>query len=255
MITDKNLAKIKNVKHGFLTKNGGVSSDIFTSLNCGFGSNDTKENVEKNRKIALKECGLEKHKLLTLNQIHSNNVVVLRETILPEHETDGADGMVTDVPGIALGILTADCGPILFSDISGKIVGACHAGWRGAKNGVLEKTVSSMQKLGAKTTDIYAAIGPCIGPDSYEVGPEFYDNFIKETLENKKYFKKAKKPGKFLFDLPGYIEGRLKRIGVDNVSSVKKDTLKDEKNFFSFRRNTLKGIKDYGRLISIIGIK
>ena len=254
MISDKNLEKIKSVKHGFLTKNGGVSTGIFASLNCGFGSGDDKEAVEKNRKAALKTCGLERHKLFTLNQIHSNNVIVLREAVLPEPEPQ-ADGIVTDVSGIALGILTADCGPVLFSSSDGKVVGACHAGWRGAKNGVVEKTVASMQKLGADIKTITAVIGPCIGADSYEVGPEFYDNFLKESPENKKFFKKSKKTSKFLFDLSGYIEGKLKSIGVVNVFNTRKDTLKDEKNFFSYRRNTLKGLKDYGRLISIIGIK
>jgi len=253
MIPSKKLSALPSITHGFFGREGGVSKGIYSSLNCRADENDSKENVAENKKRVLAKLGVPETGLQMLAQIHSDKVGVLENAgiISPAPQ---ADGLVTAEKNIALGILTADCAPVLFADSQAEIIGACHAGWRGAKTGIAEKTLEAMEKLGAKRKNIIAAIGPCIGPDSYEVSVEFYENFLSDLPENKIFFTSGK-PGHFLFNLPGYIKFRLEKSGLGSVEWLGKDTLLEPNGFFSFRRNTLAGMKNYGCQISVIAMK
>ncbi|KIL97281.1 hypothetical protein CCC_00342 [Paramagnetospirillum magnetotacticum MS-1] len=251
MITLSALNEFVRIRHGFFTREGGVSEGLYASLNCGPGSSDKPESVKENRRRVMEMMDLPEEALLTLYQTHSSDVVVVREPWEPG-KAPKADAMVTDRPGIALGILTADCAPVLLADGKAGIVAAAHAGWKGALGGVLENTVKAMLDLGAKTPKIVAAIGPCIGHRNYEVGPEFPAPFLAEDPVNADYFAPAPRAGHFLFDLPGYISRKLARLGVHEVTRVPADTLRDEIRFFSYRRATLRGEADYGRQISVI---
>lgn len=249
-IADSELSKATNINHGFFGKVGGKSSGIFSSLNCGYGSNDDKETVIQNIDIVKSTLKADGFPLCTARQIHSEKVITLDEPWTIENRPE-ADGLVTKKKNIALGILTADCAPVLFVDEKSGVIGACHAGWKGAKTGIVENTVSAMVNLGAKPENIVAVIGPCIGPESYEVGQEFYDNFVNDNQKNKVFFK-SKSGGKYLFDLPKYVENRLKKLNLKTVKWVGKDTLSSEKEFFSYRRSCLNKEKDYGRQLSVI---
>ena len=191
--------------------------------------------------------------LVTLKQIHSSRVITVT-TPWSSEEKPEADALVTSTPGLGLAVFTADCVPILFSSAKDKIVGAAHAGWKGAIGGVLEATVAAMQKLGAKPEDITAAIGPCIGPKSYEVSDDFKKPFLEQNPDNIHFFAKAKKKGHLMFDLPGYTAHRLKIAGINTIYDTARDTLVDEKTFCSYRRSCLKGEVDAGRQLSVIGI-
>jgi len=248
IITCPELSSFKKIKHGFFTRNGGVSKGIYSSLNVGFGSDDTKKNVEKNRKIALQTLGT-KGKLYTLYQVHSNKVVVFSDDF---DDKTKADALVTDKPGIVLGILTADCTPILFADPNAKIIGAAHAGWKGAHSGILENTVEAMKRLGAK--NISAAIGPTIGQASYEVGPEFYKRLVDDDKNNAEFFLDSIKAKHYMFDLPDYVTSRLAELGLKSITNVHRDTCGEEREFFSYRRSCLKDEGDYGRNLSAIVI-
>lgn len=244
---------IPGIKHAFFTRQGGVSTGLYESLNCGPGSEDDPENVDKNRQIAMEKLGASAESLCTLYQCHSNEVVTLNDISEYDPSTN-ADGLVTNKAGITLGILTADCTPVLFADAQNKIIGAAHAGWKGALYGILENTVNAMFELGAANSDIVAAIGPAIGPDSYEIRAEFRDTFLNKDPDSHAFFKAVAKQDHYLFDLPGYVEHRLKKLGLKQVEWVGRDTLSDEDNFFSYRRNTLAGHKDYGRQLSAISL-
>lgn len=250
MIICPELSKISGLKHGFFTRNGGVSEGIYASLNCGHGSADKIENVTENRRRVMQELGSGVKLICNLYQIHSDKVVNVTE---PWHHINNpqADAMATNKKGIGLGILTADCAPVLFADSEARVIAAAHAGWKGAKAGIVDNTVREMERLGANRKRIIVTIGPCIGHDSYEVGPEFREEFINESRDNGKFFAPARQ-GKFSFDLVGYLTARLNLLGVTKVGHTGHDTFSDEKNFFSYRRNTTKGIKDYGRQISVI---
>jgi len=250
MMTDAKLSALPYITHGFFGREGGVSGGIYSSLNCRADENDSAENVAENKKRVLAKLGVPEATLQMLAQVHSDRVVVLENAgiISPAPQ---ADAMVTAEKNIALGILTADCAPVLFADGQAQIIGACHAGWRGAKSGIAEKTLEAMEKLGAKRKNIIAAIGPCIGQDSYEVSAEFYENFLGDSQENKIFFTPGK-PEHFFFNLPGYIKTRLEKFGLGSVEWLEKDTLPETNGFFSFRRNTLAGIKNYGCQISVI---
>jgi polyphenol oxidase len=248
----KTLIKIDGIAHGFFGARGGVSSGVYSSLNCGPGSNDDKASVAKNREIAMQALGATTAQLCTLYQCHTDKVITI------EDKYDGgieADALATNVPGKVLGILTADCTPVLFADAKNKVIGAAHAGWKGAFGGILENTVSVMEKLGAKRGSITAVIGPCIRQNSYEVGPEFRIRFMEASMENERFFIPSKKDSHFMFDLAGYCAKRLQAIGLEAVEDVKRDTLPDTGDFFSFRRNTLAGVKDYGRQLSAITLR
>ena len=235
-------------RHGFFTRKGGASSGIFSGLNCGPGSSDLSEIVAINRARVATRMGVEPDHLLTLHQIHSPDVVTLTE---PFTTRPRADAMVTSTPGLALGILTADCQPVLFADPSAGVIGAAHAGWRGTKDGVLEATIAAMTALGATPQGITAVIGPCISQSAYEVGPEFYQSFTDDDPTAARFF--ANGPtDRMLFDLPGYGLHRLRAAGVGHAEWTRHCTYSDPSRFYSFRRTTHAGEADYGRLISVI---
>ena len=251
MITLSALNDFTRIRHGFFTREGGVSQGVYASLNCGPGSKDDPAAVMENRRRAMALMDLPLEALVTLYQTHSSDVVVVTEP-WPAGQSPTADGMVTNQPGIALGILTADCAPVLLADGKAGVVAAAHAGWKGALGGVLDNTVKAMVELGAKKDNIVAAMGPCIGHRSYEVGPEFPAPFLAEDKTNVDFFAPSRKAGHALFDLPGYISRKLAKLGVIEVTRVPADTCRDESRFFSYRRGTLRGEADYGRQLSAI---
>ncbi|HEY0106877.1 MAG TPA: peptidoglycan editing factor PgeF [Rhizomicrobium sp.] len=245
------------IAHGFFGRRGGVSTGIFESLNCGPGSGDARANVIENRRRVAAALG--DAALVTLGQVHGIAVVNVT-TPWPIGETPAedakhvplGDAMVTNVPGIALGILAADCAPILFADAQAKVIGAAHAGWKGALAGVAEATVAAMERLGAARSRIVAAIGPCISQANYEVGPEFRDRFLAEDADHTRHFAPSDRPGHRRFNLEGFVAERLEHAGVDKVEALGACTYGRPADFFSFRRNTHRGEKDYGREISAI---
>ena len=241
---------IENFKHGFFKRTGGVSINEFSSLNCKYGSFDTISKINANRALVSNLMGIKKSDLITLKQMHSSDVINITERIEPD-ENEG-DSMVTSKEGICLGILTADCAPILFGDFEKKIIGAAHAGWKGLYGGIVENTLENMVQLGAKIKNICVAIGPCIQKNNYEVGIEFYERFIKKDRTYKKFF--LKENNKILFDLPGSISFRLHLQGIRNIQSLNKCTFSEKKNYFSFRRNQKNKLGDCGRMISTIKI-
>ena len=252
MITAGVLAEA-GIRHGFFTREGGVSDGLYASLNCGFGSNDDPANVAENRRRVAATLGLAADRLVTCYQIHSPTVATVDAPWRLE-ERPRADALVTRTPGLALGILTADCAPVLFADPAARIIGAAHAGWRGAVGGVLEATVAAMGALGAEPSRLVAAIGPCIAQASYEVGPEFPAPFLAQDATNLAFFVPARREGFFLFDLPGYIARRLKRLGLGRVEQTGGDTAGEPDRFFSYRRSCLLKEPDFGRGISAISL-
>lgn len=240
------------IAHGFFTRLSGVSKGIYKGLNCGPGSRDDKKDIRENRRRAAATLGFGSDHLCTLYQVHSTTVLTVNKPWV-QAPLD-ADAMVCKTPGILIGILTADCAPVLFSDAEAGIVAAAHAGWKGAIGGVLENTIAVMCDQGAKRERIAAAIGPCIGQQSYEVGPEFVAHFHEVDEKSRAFFKGASRAGKSLFNLEGYVLDRLKRAGLQRIEASAMDTAADEKQFFSYRRATLAGEKDYGRQLSAIGL-
>ncbi len=249
MIKSKKLKKFKNINHGFFNSSGGVSSGIYKSLNCGIGSNDNKKNVIKNLNIVSKKINAKK-KIVLLSQLHSNKIYFTNK--FTKKKLLG-DGLATRTRGLAIGILTADCAPILFFDHKKSIIGAIHAGWKGAYKKIGNKMISFFKKKGSKISDITAVIGPCISQENYEIKNDFKMKFLKQSPKNKKHFKQVK--NKIFFDLKGYIFRQLKIAGINNIEIIKKDTFNQKNNFFSARRSLKKKINDYGRNISIIMIK
>lgn len=241
------------VRHGFFTRAGGVSDGLFASLNCGYGSGDDPENVARNRAIAADRLGLDKDCLITCYQIHSATVLTVTAPWRRE-DAPRADGLVTDRPAIALGVLAADCAPVLFADPEAGVIGAAHGGWKGALGGVMEATVAAMIALGAAPPRIRAGIGPCIAQQSYEVGPEFPGRFAEADAESGAFFVPAERPEHFRFDLPGYIARRLARLGLGAVADAACDTVTDPARFFSYRRACLTGERDYGRALAAISL-
>jgi len=252
-LQSESLAQLDGVRHAFYTRRGGVSEGIYDSLNCGLGSGDLRDAVIENRRRAMAFLELPEAALATNFQIHSPDVIVV-DQVWPRDERPKADAMVTRAPGIALGILTADCAPILFADTFNGIVGAAHAGWRGALSGVAEATIAAMVKLGAEPHSIRAAIGPCISQASYEVGPEFPAPFLSQDEGNRRFFGPSQRPGHFMFDLGGYLAARLRASGIADVGIVARDTCAEAEDFFSYRRTTLSQGKDYGRGLSAIAL-
>lgn len=236
------------VRHGFFTRKGGASSGIFAGLNCGTGSSDQAEIVAINRARVAEAMGVED--IVTLHQIHSADVATITAPHPTGVERTRADGMVTATPGIALGILTADCQPVLFADAASGVIGAAHAGWRGALEGVLEATIDAMVVLGAERSQIHAVIGPTISQPNYEVSPDFIYAFLDDDRDNARFFTKGR-GDRLLFDLPGFGLNRLRRAGV-SAEWTGHCTYQDPSRFFSFRRTTHQGEADYGRLMSVI---
>jgi len=241
------------IRHAFFTREGGVSGGIYASLNCGYGSHDDPHAVAENRAIAASHLGVAPNGLVSCYQVHGTAVV----TVGQPWRRDGnprADGMVTSVPGIALGVLAADCAPVLLADPAARIVGAAHAGWRGALAGVVEATIVAMIAAGACRGRIRAGIGPCIAQQSYEVGPEFAAAFAAADATSDSFFRPAERRDHFLFDLPGYIAHRLARLGLAAVERTAHDTAAEEALFFSYRRACRRGEGDYGRLLAAIAV-
>jgi hypothetical protein len=250
ILTSPLLAELAGVRHGFFTRQGGVSEGLYASLNVGRGSGDDAQRVEENRRRALERLGASA--LVTAYQVHSAKVVVAESAWFASPPE--ADGVVTRAPGLACGALAADCAPVLIADPRARVVAAVHAGWRGALGGVVEAAVWSMVGLGATATAMTAAVGPCIGPRSYEVGLEFLATFEAADPANARFFAAGERPEKRLFDLPAYVLSRLQRAGVDRAEWIGRDTLAEEAWFFSNRRATHRGEGDYGRLLSAISL-
>jgi YfiH family protein len=239
------------VRHAFFTRQGGVSKGIYASLNGGIGSDDDTADVAQNRARMAQTMGVMPGDLVSLYQIHSPTCLVVNAPWAADQRPQ-ADAMVTRKKGVALGIGTADCGPVLFADPMMQVIGAAHAGWKGAKGGVLEATIAQMEALGARRERIIAVLGPMLSQTNYEVGPEFLANFMAEDKANLRFFIEGEKPGHPHFDLPGYISMRLARAGVGTIEDLAFCTYADPERFYSYRRKTHTGEADYGRLISAI---
>lgn len=240
----------KGIRHGFFTRAGGVSDGIYRGLNVGLGSNDSREAVVENRRRAAKWLGVPETHLTTVHQVHSPNVQIVTAPI-PYDQRPEADALVTATPGIALGVLTADCGPILFADADAGVIGAAHAGWKGAVYGIIENTLAAMEKLGAKRANIHAVLGPAISAANYEVGPERVADLIAADGVNEVYLAPSASAGHAMFDLNRYTIDRLTRAGVA-VDHVARCTYAEADNFFSYRRTTHRQEPDYGRQLSAI---
>jgi YfiH family protein len=242
-----------NVRHAFFTREGGVSEGIYASLNGGIGSRDAPEKVRENRARMAASLGVAPDHLVSCYQIHSADVIVA-ETPWTRETAPRADAIVTKVAGLAIGVSTADCGPILFAHAQAGVIGAAHAGWKGALTGVIEATVAAMEKLGAARSRIAAAIGPLIRQANYEVGPEFVVRFKAGDPASEAFFKAAARENHAMFDLPGYIRSRLERTEIASVEDLGLCTYADEARFFSYRRTTHRGEPDYGRHVNAIAL-
>lgn len=234
--------------HGFFTRKGGVSDAPYDSLNAGLGSADQESNVVENRRRIATDFGVKPDHLLSLYQCHSRDVLTVSA---PLPDRPKADGLVTKTPGLALSVLAADCGPVLFSDPRTKVIGACHAGWRGALSGITDATIDAMEKLGAKRDNIRAVLGPCISQKSYEVGHDYRDNFVAENEAYDRFFELGP-AGKPHFDLKRFILMRLRQAGLSRIDALEDCTYAQSEDYFSYRYNTHQGISDYGRNISVI---
>ena len=242
---------LDGVAHGFLGRRGGVSAGVHAGLNVGVGSEDDPAVVEENRRRA-RDAVLPDARLVTLYQVHSADCVTVLAPF-EERLRPRADALVTDRPGLALGILTADCAPVLFADREAGVVGAAHAGWKGAIGGVTDSTLAAMEALGARRERVVAAVGPCIARASYEVDTGFFRRFAEVDPENERFFADGK-PAHFQFDLEAYVAHRLAAAGVKTVEMLGLDTYADAGRFFSYRRARHRGEPDYGRQVSIIGL-
>ena len=254
MITQPIIAaelQLDGIVHGFFTREGGHSTGIYASLNCGLGSGDDVALVKQNRALVASSLGARPDHLISGYQEHGTNVAVVTG---PMAERPHADGLVSNTPGVALGILTADCGPILFADQEARVIGACHAGWKGALAGVYDTTVAAMEGLGAKRSRIVAVLGPTISQAAYEVGPDFPTPFLARDEQHSKFFIPSVKHGHYMFDLQVFLLERMASMGLANVVGLGLCTYADEKRFFSYRRTTHRGEADYGRLISAIAL-
>lgn len=240
--------------HGFFTRQGGVSAGIYASLNGGAGSRDAAADVRENRRRMAAALGVAPDHLVVPYLVHSPDAVVVSAPVTDE-DRPRCDGLATRVPGLALGVTGADCGIVLLADAAAGVVGACHAGWKGAVYGVLESTVAAMLSLGATAGGIAAVLGPTIARDSYEVGPEFRDRVVARDAGEAAFFVRSPRAGHHQFDLPGLIVHRLRGTGIGRVVDLALDTYADEARFFSYRRATHRGEPDYGRLVGAIALR
>lgn len=246
------LLDLPGVRHAFFTRRGGASTGLYDSLNVGSGSNDDPDAVRENRRRCAAAFDVEAERLFTAYQVHS---AVVHAVSAPWGDTrPEGDGVVTDRPGLVCGALTADCAPVLLADAGARVVGAVHAGWKGALSGVVESGIEAMAALGAEPGRMVAVVGPCIGPDSYEVGADFQDRFEAAHAEAARFFRPGAAPDRRLFDLPGYVLWRLARAGVAQAAWTGHDTCADAARFFSNRRAFRRGEADFGRLLSAISL-
>jgi YfiH family protein len=253
MLQARNLASRGTIRHGFFTRRGGVSTGVYESLNGGLGSDDDKEAVGENRARMAEALGVSPDRFVTCYQIHSPQVVVADEPWRRD-EAPRADAIVTRTPGLAIGVATADCGPVLFADADAGVVGAAHAGWKGALAGVVEATLDEMEKLGARRSRIAVALGPMIRQANYEVGSDLVERFRAANPANAAFFRPGARPGHSLFDLPGYIAARLAAAGIVDVEDLGFCTYADSDRFYSYRRATHRGETDYGRHINAVAL-
>ena len=252
MLASPLLAAIPGLRHAFFTREGGVSGGIYGSLNGGIGSNDDPAHVAENRRRMAERMGVELEQFLSVWQVHSPDAVVA--TGPWDGERPRADAMVTRAEGLAIGVTAADCGPILLADPAARVIGAAHAGWKGALTGVLESAIDAMETLGAERNGMIAAIGPLIRQPSYEVGAEFVERFIDADTDNALFFMPSVREGHSMFDLAGYIRRRLENAGVLMIDDIGVDTYSDE-NFFSYRRSVHRKEPDYGRHVHAIALE
>jgi YfiH family protein len=250
MLESPLLSAIPGLRHAFFSREGGVSDGIYAGLNGGTGSNDNAAHVAENRRRMAETLHVAPERFLTVFQIHSPDVAVASAP-WDAATRPKADAIVTSTEGLAIGVTAADCGPILFADARARVIGAAHAGWKGALTGVIEATVDAMEKLGADRTNVVAAVGPLIRQPSYEVGNEFVERFIAADADNSRYFAAAAREGHAMFDLAGFIRKRLENAGVLLVDDTGIDTYSDER-FFSYRRSVHRKEADYGRHVHAI---
>ena len=249
MFFSKKLKKFIGLKHCFFSRKGGFSKGIYEGLNCGRGSNDKRVNIIKNLNYVSKKMGVKNSKLILMHQTHSNKVLEVKK--INNRKSFYSDAIITKVKGVALGVVAADCAPVLIYDKKSKIIGCIHAGWKGAYSGIIKNTIKKIKSIGG-SREIFATIGPCIGKDSYEVDLKFYKKFLSNSKKNKKYFSNKNK-NKKRFNLRKYVHDRLIELNV-RVDHINHDTFKEKKNFFSFRRSYKLKQKDYGRCISVVSL-
>ena len=251
LIEAPSLKSLPGVRHAFFTREGGVSTGLYASLNGGIGSSDDPARVAENRRRMAERLGVAGDTFVSLYQIHSAAVVAVEQP-WSRNERPRADGMVATASGVALGISTADCGPVLFADAEARVIGAAHAGWRGTLSGVLEATIAAMQERGAERSRIVAVLGPMISQDAYEVGTELVTALQEAEPDNRRFLRPSARNGRAMFDLPAYIGARLRAAGIGSFVDLKLCTYADEDRFYSYRRATHRGEADYGRQISAI---
>jgi len=254
MLQAVSLSALAGIRHAFFTRDGGVSDGVYASLNGGPGSDDAPARVAENRSRMAAALGVAPDRLLTAYQIHSPDVVTIDRPWEPQARPR-ADAIVTRAGGLAIGITTADCGPVLLADATARVIGAAHAGWRGAATGVLEATIAAMERCGADRSRMVVALGPMIRQPNYEVGPEFVTRFKADDGANERFFQPSSRPGHALFDLPGYIAARLAAAGIRRVEDLGHCTYDDAARFFSYRRSTHRQEPDYGRHINAIALE
>jgi hypothetical protein len=253
MLQAQSLGRLAVIRHAFFDRTGGVSQGLYATLNGGVGSNDAPENVATNRARMANALGVSSDRFLTPYQIHSPDVATVDAPWTPD-KRPRADALVTATPSLAIGVSTADCGPLLFADPQACVIGAAHAGWRGAFTGVIEATVAAMEKLGATRGRIIAALGPVISQPNYEVGAEFVERFVTADAANSRFFAPSTRPGYAMFDLNGYIAARVERAGIEHFEDLGLCTYADPSRFYSFRRTTHLSEPDYGRHINAIAL-
>jgi YfiH family protein len=247
----ESLSALDGIRHAFFTRDGGVSGGIYASLNSGIGSNDDASHVTENRARMAQALGVQPERLITAYQIHSPHVVVADEPWSVESRPK-ADAIVTRTPWLAIGVSTADCGPLLFADAQARVIGAAHAGWRGAFSGVIEGTIAAMEKLGADRGRISVALGPLIRQKNYEVSQSFVDEFLRTDEAYARFFAPAAREGHAMFDLPGFIASRLAQSGIEHFEDIEVCTYSDPDRFYSYRRSTHRAEPDYGRHVNAI---
>lgn len=254
MLTAPSLSSLRDIRHAFFTREGGVSQGVYASLNGGVGSSDDAAHVAENRRRMARALNVDGDQLATVHQIHSPDVVVA-ERVWNVETRPRADAIVTRTAGLAIGVTTADCGPVLFAEPKAQVIGAAHAGWRGALTGVLDATIAAMEQLGADRDRIHVALGPMIRQRNYEVGPEFVQAFCEQDPANSRFFQDAERDGHALFDLAGYIAARLRRAGILQIDDIGLCTYAEPDRFYSYRRSVHRGEPDYGRHINAIVLR
>ena len=253
VIRSETLTMFNDIEHGFFTRKGGISTGVYASLNCGYGSDDKIENIKENRRRVCESMRVDMAHLVSVDQVHGCTAVLVNKP-WEKSLNPKADGMVTNKRGIALSVLTADCAPVLFGDAKSGVIGACHAGWRGALGGIIEATILRMESLGSLRSDIIAAIGPCIGQRSYQVGIDLKNRFLNKDPGYSVFFIKDDEKH-FLFSLPDFVKSMTERSKIADCEIIHHDSYEETETFFSYRNSKIKNYDDYGRCISAIALR